>query len=469
VKRSPMNRPLIAAVGLVAASLIGCNGPLLRVTPNMGDLHAVATSADVRLVLTKPVDPADGDYVKPKTITCAEPSPDMARIVTEALGASSSLSVQGKMPSSPTPAQLNATMALSKAHAEAIAQMTERLATIQLLRDALYRACEAYANGAISSTTYAVILSRFDKMTVTMLFGELAAGNFGRPLATLTGTAASKAEADLLFPTTTTTTTVPPTTSTTVSPAASTTTTTPSVTTSTIPPSASAASLSGICFDPSECDTTPTTLPPEGTTTTTLPPAAPPTTAPPAATPVTPPAAGAGPNQQSKTQAKATTAATPAGEISKFSADAAEKIAGHLLQMQANYLNDQNADALKVACLSSLGREEPIRKGAAVEERPEKVITYDEHGCPRRHTVYRYQYTRALSVFCDELLQSLGRNEALVLRYNMRRGLPVTGSLAGFIAAGSKNAIGPLTPVPPKPDPPMKGSIEPQPHGPCPP
>jgi hypothetical protein len=58
--------------------------------------------------------------------------------------------------------------------------MTERTQTIQLLRDSLYRACEAYANGALSDTTYALLLSRYDDTMVTMLSSELVAGAFGR-------------------------------------------------------------------------------------------------------------------------------------------------------------------------------------------------------------------------------------------------------------------------------------------------
>jgi hypothetical protein len=87
--------------------------------------------------------------------------------------------------------------AVSRAHAEAIVQLTERLATIQLLRDGLHRACEAYGNGAISDTAYAVMLSRFDKTMVTMLLGELAAGAFGRTLAGASAGAEATAAASL--------------------------------------------------------------------------------------------------------------------------------------------------------------------------------------------------------------------------------------------------------------------------------
>jgi hypothetical protein len=61
---------------------------------------------------------------------------------------------------------------------------------MQLLRDGLYRACEAYMNGAIGRTAYTAILANYDTMMMTMMFGETAAGNFGS-LATLGGAAAA--------------------------------------------------------------------------------------------------------------------------------------------------------------------------------------------------------------------------------------------------------------------------------------
>lgn len=122
--------------------------------------------------------------VTPTRIICAEPSPDVAKALQTAFGASLSASA---------PEAGSGAGALSAATAESVAQLGERLATIQLLRDGLYRACEAYANGAISSVEYTVMLSRFDDTMVTMLLGELAAGAFGRSLAGIGGSAESSA------------------------------------------------------------------------------------------------------------------------------------------------------------------------------------------------------------------------------------------------------------------------------------
>jgi len=67
----------------------------------------------------------------------------------------------------------------------------ERLATIQLLRDQAYRACEAFANGSINATGYTILNSRLNKTMVTLLTSEMAAGAFGRALAQISGSAAT--------------------------------------------------------------------------------------------------------------------------------------------------------------------------------------------------------------------------------------------------------------------------------------
>lgn len=117
----------------------------------------------------------------PRQFVCAEPSPDIARVVQAAFSGAGSVKVDV---ANPTPAGLvgakgvdvAADARVDLARSEAIAQLTRRIATIQLLRDGLYRACEAYANGAISRDIYTTIISRYDKMMITMLLAEMASG-----------------------------------------------------------------------------------------------------------------------------------------------------------------------------------------------------------------------------------------------------------------------------------------------------
>ena len=110
-------------------------------------------------------------------ITCAEPSPDIAKIASAAFNASGSGSANATAETI-SPA-IAASLAASRS--EALAQIG-RIATVTLLRDGMYRACEAYANGAIDKSAYSAILSRYDKLMITMLLGEFAANSTTRIL-----------------------------------------------------------------------------------------------------------------------------------------------------------------------------------------------------------------------------------------------------------------------------------------------
>lgn len=165
-------------------------------TYRLGSSHAMKTGADERVVIVSPIDLDDDNRAVPRQVICLEPSPDIAKAVGTAFAASNATDLKAKAPNSPVEVDLETVTALSKSRVEAVAQMTERLATIQLLRDAQYRACEAYANGAITDVMYGVLVSRFDDTMITLLMGELAAGNFGRSLAAATTQGNSSASAN---------------------------------------------------------------------------------------------------------------------------------------------------------------------------------------------------------------------------------------------------------------------------------
>jgi hypothetical protein len=103
----------------------------------------------------------------PGEIVCSEPSPDAASAVATTF--SGALSVLGKGSGS-----------LSTGQIESMSQLVERTASIQLLRDKMYQSCLAYANGAISGTTYSMIMAQLDRTIVSLLLGENAAAAFGR-------------------------------------------------------------------------------------------------------------------------------------------------------------------------------------------------------------------------------------------------------------------------------------------------
>jgi hypothetical protein len=408
----PKNLRIVFASGvpvLVTACLCACanNSSVLKPGPELGSLSSVATSADVRLITSKPVEMSLGaDYVKTTQVTCAEPSPDVAKIVSEAFGSSAALTARAKIPNVPANADLNTTLALSKSYAEGIAQMTERLATIQLLRDGLYRACEAYANGAITSTTYAAILSRYDKTMITLLMGELVAGNFGRSLSALAGSASSKSSAELALEE------------------------------ASRREREAKANLDQKLTERREIQRSLDAMPNTPTSATARDALGKDLADKNSVITRAEEEKGNAEDQlkrtlKAMTETSAQTSATAAGAIPRSAPEAMVAIAGNLVQLQANYLNDHNVDAVKIACITSLGKEPP-----QVATDPNlSNVTVREGG-------YRYKYERALSVWCDELVQSLRTDNGKTLPTSAK-GEQVPPLMKLFLPG--PNAVGPFS------------------------
>lgn len=172
----------------VVLSLQGCAvSPSAYLTQAKSQSHNfLATDSRLRIV----VDAEQGIFsttglVEPKRIICTEPSPDVATTIANSFGVG--LSVLGSGSGS-----------VSAQSVEGLVQLGERTAAIQLLRDKLYQTCLAYANGAVSGTTYSLMMSRLDDTIVTLSLADNAAGAFGRKLAGIGGEAGANAEATLV-------------------------------------------------------------------------------------------------------------------------------------------------------------------------------------------------------------------------------------------------------------------------------
>ena len=178
---------LMATLIGTALLMVGCESFQLRPRANQF-MHApgsvLLTEADTRSVVS--LTRLD-EHGRTRNVHCAEPPPDVAKAVESAFGAAGSGSASGLGGVTPSVA-----VQIASARAEAIAQLGERLATVQLLRDALYRACEAYANGALSNLEYSALLSRYDDTMTTLLAAEIAGGAFGRSLAGAGGETSSQ-------------------------------------------------------------------------------------------------------------------------------------------------------------------------------------------------------------------------------------------------------------------------------------
>jgi hypothetical protein len=157
-----------ALIGLVAMSLSACK--YLSTDARQGYEEGIGwttassyTTADVRIV-TQRTHPVLGN-----TVICTEPSPDVAKAI------SSAVALTGQGGNGPASGSLGA----AGSAAEAVAELAGRSTALLGLRDGLYRACEAYANGVIGQDAYALVLSRYGQLMTTLFLGQDITGAAG--------------------------------------------------------------------------------------------------------------------------------------------------------------------------------------------------------------------------------------------------------------------------------------------------
>jgi hypothetical protein len=126
-------------------------------------IASVYTTADVRIV-TERVRPVTGDKVM-----CTEPSADVAK----------ALSTQFATAAGGGNGTASASLSTSGGSAEAAIELAGRSTALLGLRDGLYRACEAYANGAIGADAYALVLTRYGQLMTTLFLGQDITGAAG--------------------------------------------------------------------------------------------------------------------------------------------------------------------------------------------------------------------------------------------------------------------------------------------------
>jgi len=148
----------------VAAAIVcgSCDGTIFK-TFDLKQGRSLSIDARQRLVLVgyRDVKRSDGMIVQ-QQIVCTEPSPDAIVAKAAAVAASA------------TSPQVAA--AISGSMSESAASIGLRTPTIQLLRDGLFRACEAYLNHAITQQDYHAILFNYDRIMTALLIVEAAAG-----------------------------------------------------------------------------------------------------------------------------------------------------------------------------------------------------------------------------------------------------------------------------------------------------
>lgn len=140
----------------------------------------IAVDAKQRFVWTPSVPVSSGrvgesslsaPIVTNRRIVCAEPSPDAVTAIASSIDAS--LRGAGTFSGGAT---AEAAGKIGNTLSETVENIGERTQVIQLLRDSLYRACEAYSNGAIDEFGYSLILGQIDLFMLQLV----AADSLGR-------------------------------------------------------------------------------------------------------------------------------------------------------------------------------------------------------------------------------------------------------------------------------------------------
>jgi hypothetical protein len=151
-----------AALLLAALALSGCavyeDEAERSYTRDTLGIRSAFTTGDVRII-TERQHPTTG-----QTVVCTEPSPDVAKAV--------SASFFSNVQASGGTGQPSGSGSLSGATAEAVAELAGRTTALIGLRDGLFQACQAYANGAIGADMYALVVSRYSQLMTTLFLGQ---------------------------------------------------------------------------------------------------------------------------------------------------------------------------------------------------------------------------------------------------------------------------------------------------------
>ena len=121
---------------------------------------ATFTTADVRMITQR---------ARNGQIICTEPSPDVAK----------ALSTAAQLTGSGGNGTATGSFGAGGASAEAALALAGRSTALLGLRDGLFRACEAYANGVIGADAYALVLSRYGQLMTTLFLGQDVTGAAG--------------------------------------------------------------------------------------------------------------------------------------------------------------------------------------------------------------------------------------------------------------------------------------------------
>ena len=159
----------LASILILLLLLSACaSSPSSKVTNfSFGDTNVLATTGNLRLVTERTRTLPDG---RPMSIVCTEPSPDYAIAFGQAASADLKASINNRG---------SGEGSANYAATEAATQLAGRTAGVLALRDGLYAACQSYANGVIGHDAYAMILSQYGDLLVSLVGGSAGSGGGG--------------------------------------------------------------------------------------------------------------------------------------------------------------------------------------------------------------------------------------------------------------------------------------------------
>lgn len=162
---------MAVAISLLFA-LSACDSPSLRINElQFGSSKTLATTGNLRLV-TERLRTVSENYPALPTV-CTEPSPDYAI----AFGQKADGNVKVTLPEG------SGEGGLKLETSEQATALAGRTAGVLALRDGLFAACQAYANGTIGHNAYAIILSQYGTLLVALTSpnSDVAAAGRGDP------------------------------------------------------------------------------------------------------------------------------------------------------------------------------------------------------------------------------------------------------------------------------------------------
>jgi hypothetical protein len=150
-----------------ALILAGCDSNY-HANAQIGSTQALLTNADLRLVTDRAV--PDGDPTR--RAVCTEPPPDIAKALSTAQDVSAKAA---------TAAGASGGLTVSNQTAEQAMELAGRVPGVVGLRDGTYRLCEAWSNGAVGDSAYALSLSRYGELLVTLILADAVKGSTHAP------------------------------------------------------------------------------------------------------------------------------------------------------------------------------------------------------------------------------------------------------------------------------------------------